>query len=46
MSKHIIARPALRRTSLAVLLVTTLAAAGCATQPSLSERWQSCSGRS
>ncbi|MAF06211.1 MULTISPECIES: ChuX/HutX family heme-like substrate-binding protein [unclassified Herbaspirillum] len=39
MSKHIIARPALRRTTLAVLLATTLAAAGCATQPSLSERW-------
>ncbi|MFX5937715.1 hypothetical protein ABTE71_20375, partial [Acinetobacter baumannii] len=36
---HIIARPALRRTTLAVLLATTLAAAGCATQPSLSERW-------
>ena len=39
MSKHIIARPALRRTSLAMLLAATLAAAGCATQPSLSERW-------
>ncbi|BEV13319.1 hemin-degrading factor [Herbaspirillum sp. DW155] len=39
MSKHIIARPVLHRTSLAVLLATALAAAGCASQAPLSERW-------
>lgn len=39
MSKHIIARAALRRTSIAFLLATALAAAGCASQASLSERW-------